>query len=301
MIVTVSIIYLYVIKFSDYYEENSFLKNRLNFEITLFVVSILLLRARGNLLTMILGWDFLGLTSFLLIMFYNSKKRVYSSFLTLVFNRLGDIFLMICIVFLIGSINDFSRTYLFPVTLGFRLILVLAACTKRAQVPFNSWLSAAIAAPTPVRALVHRRTLVTAGVFLLIQTCQGNLLSPRAGHFLRFLAITTLVYRAIMSSVRFDIKEIVAFSTIKHLRLMILSLSLNQYIIAFVHLIFHAFIKSNLFILRGVMIKENFGVQDLRVIGGLPLSRFENVSLISGILSLISVPCLRAYISKHII
>ena len=137
-----------------------------------FVFSMFLLILSPNIISLLLGWDGLGVTSYLLVIFYQRKKSYNAGMITAITNRLGDVGILICIgwLFIVG---DWTYRYLSSRSLSLNsllvFILILSACTKRAQIPFSAWLPAAIAAPTPVSALVHSSTLVTAGVYLIVR------------------------------------------------------------------------------------------------------------------------------------
>lgn len=166
----VSLITFSVIKYRKEYMGLSFLSRRFIILVTLFVISIFMLISSSSFLIIILGWDGLGVTSFLLVIYYNNYNSLSSGLLTIYLNRIGDFLMMITFW---GLFNEVCYTELIFYTggsvLSFSAILVFAAGTKRAQLPFSSWLPAAIAAPTPVSSLVHSSTLVTAGVYLLLR------------------------------------------------------------------------------------------------------------------------------------
>lgn len=179
-------------------------------------------------------------------------------------------------------------------------LVVVAAITKRAQIPFSSWLPAAIAAPTPVSSLVHSSTLVTAGVYLLIRF--NSLLSLNLIIVLLFLGSITIFIAGLGANFEFDLKKIIALSTLSQLGLMIRILSLGEFNLAFFHLLTHALFKATLFICAGCIIHNLNNCQDIRYIGGLiihmPLTCcFFNISN----LSLCGVPFLSGFYSKDLI
>lgn len=179
-------------------------------------------------------------------------------------------------------------------------LVVLAAITKRAQIPFSSWLPAAIAAPTPVSSLVHSSTLVTAGVYLLIRF---NLaFRDTLFYFLLFLSSITMFMSGLGASFEFDLKKIIALSTLSQLGLMMIILSLGGYKLAFFHLLTHALFKALLFMCAGNIIHVMGDFQDIRYIGGLvnfmPLTC---VYLNIRNLSLCGLPFLRGFYSKDLI
>jgi len=177
-------------------------------------------------------------------------------------------------------------------------LLILAAMTKSAQIPFSAWLPAAMAAPTPVSALVHSSTLVTAGVYLLIrfQELMG------VNHFLVWVAVITLVISGLSANYEFDLKKIIALSTLSQLGIMIIALSLGQSELAFFHLISHAMFKSLLFLCAGFYIHRRIDCQDIRFLrkisGSFPL---VNTLFVGCSLSLCGFPFLSGFYSKDLI
>jgi len=158
--------------YSGSYMRQDKVSSRFSLLVISFVVSIFLIILSPNLIRLLLGWDGLGVTSYLLVCYYSSEKRFNARMLTALTNRLGDVAILLAIaLWFSGGFFNYgisSRSRAGFMSLGMFLI-ILAAITKRAQIPFSAWLPAAIAAPTPVSALVHSSTLVTAGVYLLIR------------------------------------------------------------------------------------------------------------------------------------
>ncbi len=219
-----------------------------------FVLSIVILILRESLFFIFLGWEGLGVSSFLLIVFYQNWMRVNGGLLTLLTNRVGDACLILSFsywIFLLSPTFNFNQ---FLIILAFIL-----AFTKRAQWPFTSWLPAAIAAPTPVSALVHRSTLVTAGIWLLIRFFSNS----SSVLWLLLGSLTTLIAR-LAALLETDIKKIVALSTLSQLGLIIISLYLGGKLICFFHLVCHALAKANLFLIVGRMLGLNYSQQDSR-------------------------------------
>lgn len=176
---------------------------------------------------------------------------------------------------------------------------MLTATTKRAQIPFSAWLPAAIAAPTPVSALVHSSTLVTAGVYLLIRHREFLGLN-HVGEYLIIIGRLTIIMAGGAALLERDLKKIVAFSTLSQLGVIVLSLGLGSFLARFFHLLSHAFFKALLFLGTGSIIHNNKDYQDLRIIGGRILPITHSVVLVSR-LSLIGVPFISAFFSKEII
>lgn len=226
--------------------------------------------------------------------------------MTALSNRIGDVALLIAIAWILNYggwnyifyLDYIKKDYYMAVIGGF---VILAAITKRAQIPFSSWLPAAIAAPTPVSALVHSSTLVTAGVYLLIRF-NILLLNNFLGQLLLLLAGLTIFISGLGANFEFDLKKIIALSTLRQLGLIIIILSLGYYKLAFFHLLTHAIFKALLFICAGAIIHNIINSQDIRSIGGLCLnmpltSSFLNVAN----LALSGIPFLAGFYSKDII
>lgn len=282
-------------------EKNSFIFIIL---IVLFVVSIMLLIVRPNIVRILLGWDGLGLVSYLLVIYYQNVKRYNAGILTVLSNRIGDVIILISIGIIINLSRwnyYFFREFIFNDIKFIGLIVILAGITKRAQIPFSSWLPAAIAAPTPVSSLVHSSTLVTAGVYLLIRFFplfnNENLML-----FLLLVSCLTIFISGLGANFEFDLKKIIALSTLSQLGLIIGVLSLGITNICFFHLIRHAIFKALLFICAGFIIHNLNNYQDIRYMGNLnkqiPLiSVFFNASN----LSLCGIPFLSGFYSKDLI
>ena len=269
-----------------------------------FILSIFLLIISPNLIRLLLGWDGLGVTSYLLVIFYQSNKSYNAGILTAITNRLGDVGLLISISFLlyIGNWNYIfieSFSNIFSNLLVF--IIIISACTKSAQIPFSAWLPAAIAAPTPVSALVHSSTLVTAGVYLLIRI---NLIivEMNISYLLLLMGIITIIIAGITAIIEIDIKKIIALSTLSQLGVMMLVLGLGNPMLSFFHLLSHAFFKAMLFMCAGIIIHNIKDYQDIRKIG----ISYNNINFCISIMlianiSLCGLPFLRGFYSKDLI
>ena len=271
--------------------------------VLLFICSIFLLIISPNLISLLLGWDGLGVTSYLLVIFYQRNKSHNAGLITALTNRLGDVGLLIRIRLIIYKgtwrfifYSNFFREW----RLFFIFLIIFSACTKSAQIPFSAWLPAAIAAPTPVSALVHSSTLVTAGVFILIRF--NNILTGFSLIFLIFLGSLTILIAGIAAIKEIDIKKIIALSTLRQLGVIIIILGIGLPLLAFFHLLSHAYFKAILFICAGIIIHNIKDYQDLRVIGSriirIPL---VNAILISANLRLCGIPFLRGFYSKDLI
>jgi len=268
----------------------------------LFVLSMVLLIFSPNLISLLLGWDGLGLVSYCLVIYYQNVKSANAGMVTILSNRVGDVAILLAISWVanFGSWNFFYLQYLYTsYDLAIVLVLViLAAITKRAQIPFSAWLPAAIAAPTPVSALVHSSTLVTAGVYLLIRF--NVLLGVR--NFLFYAGVFTMFISGLGANFETDLKKIIALSTLSQLGLIIMSLSLGFYELSFFHLLAHALFKSLLFLCAGVFIHSMGDIQDIRHLGGLIVScPVTSFYFIGSSLALCGFPFLSGFYSKDLI
>jgi len=268
--------------------------------VLLFVFRILLIILRPNLIRILLGWDGLGLVSYCLVIYYMSLRRYLAGIITCLVNRLGDIGLLISV----GWIFRYGRwnfIYYLNFYTDYSLILVvISSFTRRAQIPFSMWLPAAIAAPTPVSALVHSSTLVTAGVYLLIRFYNYRFISGN----LLFLSIRifTILMSSFCAIFEFDLKKIIAFSTLRQLGLIMSCLFLGFKDFSFFHILSHAMFKSLLFLCSGIIIHLMSGCQDIRIIGSICLTIPVTCSCfnISNI-ALFGFPFLSGFYSKDLI
>lgn len=276
---------------------------RFSLTVILFVASINFLIFIPRLVSLLLGWDGLGLVSFCLVIYYQNSKSLAAGILTVLINRIGDCFILraISMMIVLGHWNilclwDFN---------GFiyvNLFIMIAGITKSAQIPFRRWLPAAIAAPTPVSALVHSSTLVTAGVFLFIRFFSYLNHYYWFSVFMVYISIITTIISGVCALYEYDIKKIIALSTLSQLGVIIISLGLGIPILALFHLYTHAIFKALLFICGGNIIHCFRGKQDIRQIGNvsklLPITRmFLNISN----MALCGLPFLAGFYSKDLI
>nr|QFK69042.1 NADH dehydrogenase subunit 5 [Phymatostetha semele] len=269
----------------------------------LFVLSMILLIISPNLLSILLGWDGLGLISYCLVIYYNNYGSYNSGTITFLTNRIGDSAMLMCIAWMM---NYGSWHYLFyldkMVSFSFvGFMIIMAAFTSSAQIPFSSWLPAAMAAPTPVSALVHSSTLVTAGVYIMIRF---NFLIYNFYYVDLFIIISllTMIMSSIGANFEFDLKKIIALSTLSQLGFMMSALMIGFPSMAFFHLLMHALFSALLFMCAGVLIHSMWGNQDIRVMGGLCIqmpiiSSCMNISN----LALCGFPFLAGFYSKDLI
>lgn len=294
IISSIIILYRYVYIIGD-----KFIK-RFIFLIILFVLSMVLIIISPNIIRIIFGWDGLGLVSYCLIIFYQNYRSYNSGIVTVLCNRVGDVGLLIVISLVIIR----GRWNLILYRIENKLIvfiLLIAAITKRAQIPFSSWLPMAMAAPTPVSALVHSSTLVTAGVYLIIRF-NKLLISNELNKILFFLAVFTIFMSGLMANLEVDLKKIIALSTLSQLGLIIIILRLGLEIIAFYHLLVHAVFKSILFICAGAIIHSIINNQDIRLFGNMKeVIPFVIICFFIANLALCGFPFMAGFYSKDFI
>nr|YP_010718937.1 NADH dehydrogenase subunit 5 [Parnassius orleans]WDQ44540.1 NADH dehydrogenase subunit 5 [Parnassius orleans] len=295
-----------VIYYSESYMSSELNLNRFIILVMLFVFSMVLLIVSPNMISIFLGWDGLGLVSYCLVIYYQNIKSYNAGMLTALSNRIGDVMILMVISWMMnyGSwnyifyLNFMNNDYSMKII---SILVIIAAMTKSAQIPFSSWLPAAMAAPTPVSALVHSSTLVTAGVYLLIRF---NMLLIDM-FFLKFLLLLsglTMLMAGISANYEFDLKKIIALSTLSQLGLMMSILSMGLSELAFFHLLTHAMFKALLFMCSGVIIHMMNDNQDIRFMGGISLY-IPMTSLCMNIsnLALCGIPFLAGFYSKDLI
>lgn len=302
LIVTVLFIASNVLFFSaTYISQDKFISRFISLVIS-FVIAICLLVILPNLLTLLIGWDGLGLSSYLLVLYYQTPKSQGAAIITAITNRLGDILILFTIAWSINTHWLPLLPWSSPRHFLIATILIVAAITKRAQYPFISWLPAAIAAPTPVSALVHSSTLVTAGVFILVRFYETLKHQHSLEFILLFSACITTLIAGLSALSECDIKKIIALSTLSQLGTMIFSLAINVPQITFFHLITHALFKALLFMTAGILIHFHHHSQDLRIYGSLNSSYpFISSILIISNFALIGIPFIAGFYSKDLI
>nr|QWZ46408.1 NADH dehydrogenase subunit 5 [Philolithus aegrotus] len=294
-----------VIYYSEEYMGGDIYLNRFIMLVVMFVLSMMLLIISPNLISILLGWDGLGLVSYCLVIYYQNLKSYNAGMLTALTNRLGDVALLLSIAWMLnyGSWNyvfyleELKSDYYMGII---SFLIVFAAMTKSAQIPFSSWLPAAMAAPTPVSSLVHSSTLVTAGVYLLIRFNYS--FSEFLMYFLLFVSMMTMFMSGLGASFEYDLKKIIALSTLSQLGLMMSILALGSYKLAFFHLLTHALFKALLFMCAGNVIHNLQNCQDIRYMGGLVISMpLTCVYLNICNLALCGLPFLSGFYSKDLI
>ena len=285
--------------FGQYYIDTDKFQKGFASLLFLFVVSIFFLIFRPNIFSLLLGWDGLGLVSYLLVVYYIRYSRATAGIVTFLTNRVGDVFFLLSI-FLLGSCRSWDFFVIKTVSYILPFTMIVTFITKRAQIPFSSWLPAAIAAPTPVSSLVHSSTLVTAGVFLLVRF---NLSITLCFSVLFVLSIITIIIAGFMANFEWDIKKLIAYSTLSQLGFMVVSLSLKLVFFCFFHLLCHALFKASLFIISGVIIHNMDSRQDYRNRINFSSSNTPllSVGVCVCVLCLCGFPFLTGFFSKDII
>nr|YP_009536825.1 NADH dehydrogenase subunit 5 [Dendrolimus houi]AQM57858.1 NADH dehydrogenase subunit 5 [Dendrolimus houi]AQM57871.1 NADH dehydrogenase subunit 5 [Dendrolimus houi]UIX22014.1 NADH dehydrogenase subunit 5 [Dendrolimus houi]UKB89061.1 NADH dehydrogenase subunit 5 [Dendrolimus houi] len=295
-----------VIYYSKSYMSSEMNLSRFIILVLLFVFSMILLIISPNIISILLGWDGLGLVSYCLVIYYQNLKSYNAGMLTALSNRIGDVFILMVIAWMM---NYGSWNYIFYLNFmsnDFEMMMIgtmiiMAAMTKSAQIPFSSWLPAAMAAPTPVSALVHSSTLVTAGVYLLIRF---NLLLVDI-FFLKVLLLLsglTMFMAGISANYEFDLKKIIALSTLSQLGLMMSILSMGFSDLAFFHLLTHAVFKALLFMCAGVIIHMMSDTQDIRFMGGISYYiPMTSLCLNISNMALCGIPFLAGFYSKDMV
>jgi NADH-quinone oxidoreductase subunit L len=242
---------------------------------SLFVFSMLLLVQGGNLLLLLAGWGMVGLSSYLLIGFWHERpSAIAAAKKAFVMNAIGDATMALALFLLIKEGNslefgilggEFSSTVANLVALG----LLGGAVAKSAQIPLQTWLPDAMEGPTPVSALIHAATMVTAGVYLIVRTHAIFEQAPKIADLAAGLGAATLLVAGVIALVQVDIKRVIAYSTMSQIGYMFLGAGLGSYANAMFHLMTHAFFKALLFMAAGIVIHALAAEQDIRKMGGL--------------------------------
>ena len=276
--------------------------------ISLFVFSMLLLVQAGNFLLLLVGWGLVGLASYLLIGFWHYKpEAVAAAKKAFVMNAIGDATLALGLVLLIWEtgtleysgvfeqVDGLSSTIVTLVALG----LLGGAVAKSAQIPLHTWLPDAMEGPTPVSALIHAATMVTAGVYLLVRASPIFEAAPDVQHLAAILGAITLLVAGFVALVQWDIKRVIAYSTMSQIGYMFMAAGIGAYGYAIFHLMTHAFFKALLFMSAGLVIHHLDGEQDIRKMGGLKsVMPWTHIAFLAGALSLAGIPIFAGFWSK---
>ena len=278
---------------------------------SLFVFSMLLLVQAGNFLLLLVGWGLVGLASYLLIGFWHRRpEAVAAAKKAFVMNAIGDATFALAAVLLIWStgalefsgvfagVEGLSGTTVNLVALG----LLGGAVAKSAQIPLHTWLPDAMEGPTPVSALIHAATMVTAGVYLLVRAHPIFEAAPDVQALAAILGAVTLLVAGFVALVQWDIKRVIAYSTMSQIGYMFLAAGIGAYGVAIFHLMTHAFFKALLFLAAGVVIHHLSDEQDIRRMGGLKTALPRtHLAFLVGTVALVGIPPLAGFWSKDAI
>jgi NADH-quinone oxidoreductase subunit L len=276
-----------------------------------FVFSMLLLILAGNFVLLIVGWAFVGFASYALISFwYRRDTAVKAGMKAFVINVIGDIGLVFAAFFIFREIGSFDYLEVFEATpetfsvndgtaIAICVGIMVGAFAKSAQLPLHTWLPDAMEGPTPVSALIHAATMVTAGVYLIARTHSLFEVAPTAADIAAFTGLATLIFAASVALVVTDIKRIIAYSTISQIGYMIVGVSIGAYAAGLFHLMTHAFFKALLFMAAGSIIGAMAGVQSIDRMSGFRRALwFTGPMLAIGALALAGAPPFSGWLSK---
>ncbi|MGZ5255882.1 MAG: NADH-quinone oxidoreductase subunit L, partial [Flavitalea sp.] len=278
--------------------------------LNLFVFSMLLLVLGGNFLIMFIGWEGVGLCSYLLIgyWFKNSdyNKAAKKAF---VMNRIGDFAFLLALFWMIQQFGSLGFAEVFgaaatmpmgsTVLMGMTLLLFIGATGKSAQIPLYTWLPDAMAGPTPVSALIHAATMVTAGIYMIARSNVMFTLSPVTQTVVAVIGLATAIFAATIALKQNDIKNVLAYSTVSQLGYMFLGLGVGAYTGAVFHVMTHAFFKALLFLGAGSVIHAMHHEQDIRKMGGLKKHLpITHITFLLGCIAIAGIPPFSGFFSK---
>lgn len=276
--------------------------------LNLFVFSMLLLVMGGNYIVMFIGWEGVGLCSYLLIGYwFKNENYTAAANKAFIMNRIGDLGFLIAIFWLISKTGSSSFAEVFANTSKLTgkdatiitLLLFVGACGKSAQIPLYTWLPDAMAGPTPVSALIHAATMVTAGVYMIARSHVLYTLAPVTMEVVAIVGLATALLAATIALYQNDIKKVLAYSTVSQLGFMFLALGVGAFSTGVFHVMTHAFFKALLFLGAGSVIHAMSGEQDITKMGGLwkkiPITA---ITFLIGVLAISGFPFTSGFISK---
>lgn len=278
--------------------------------LNLFIFFMLLLVLGSNYIVMFIGWEGVGLCSYLLIGFWFTNSSYASAAKkAFVMNRIGDLGFLIAVFLIFSTFGSVEFAKVFPLAANMMpgnttialiaLCLFIGACGKSAQLPLFTWLPDAMAGPTPVSALIHAATMVTAGIYMIARSHVIFDLAPVVQHLISIVGLATAVLGALVALTQTDIKKVLAYSTVSQLGYMFLGLGVGAYTGSFFHVITHAFFKALLFLCAGSVIHAMHHEQDMRHMGGLrkklPLTF---ITMLIGTIAISGLPPFSGFFSK---